>query len=97
MTGRVEKTVFISYRRTNLPWALAVYQHLTSQGYDVFFDYLGISSGDFEKIIAENIRGRAHFIVILTPSALECCHEAGDWLRRKSKLPWMRSAISCHL
>jgi hypothetical protein len=83
MTGRIEKTVFISYRRTSLPWALAVFQHLTSQGYDVFFDYLSIPSGDFEKIIIENIRGRAHFIVILTPSALERCNEAGDWLRRE--------------
>jgi len=81
--GRIEKTVFISYRRTNLPWALAVYQHLTSQGYDVFFDYLSIPSGDFEKIIVENIKGRAHFLVILTPSALERCHEPGDWLRRE--------------
>lgn len=83
MTARIEKTVFISYRRTNMPWALAIYQHLTSQGYDVFFDYLSIPSGDFEKIIAENIRGRAHFVVILTPSALERCQEPGDWLRRE--------------
>jgi SOS-response transcriptional repressor LexA len=81
--GRIEKTVFISYRRTNLPWALAIYQHLTSHGYDVFFDYLSIPSGDFEKIIIENIRGRAHFIIILTPSALEYCYEPGDWLRRE--------------
>lgn len=80
---RIEKTVFISYRRTNMPWALAIYQHLTGQGYDVFFDYLSIPSGDFEKIIVDNIRGRAHFIVILTPSALERCHEPGDWLRRE--------------
>jgi len=83
MTGRIEKTVFISYRRTNMPWALAIYQHLTSQGYDVFFDYLSITSGDFEKIILENIKGRAHFVVVLTPSALERCSEPGDWLRRE--------------
>jgi hypothetical protein len=35
----VEKTVFISYRRKDISWALAVYQYLTSQKYDVFFDY----------------------------------------------------------
>ena len=81
--GRIEKTVFISYRRTNYPWALAVYQNLTGQGYDVFFDFLSIPSGDFETVILENIRGRAHFIVILTPSALERCSEPGDWLRRE--------------
>jgi tetratricopeptide (TPR) repeat protein len=81
--GRIEKTVFISYRRTNFPWALAVYQDLTARGYDVFFDFLSIPSGDFETVILENIRGRAHFIVILTPSALERCAEPGDWLRRE--------------
>jgi tetratricopeptide (TPR) repeat protein len=84
--GRIEKTVFISYRRTNIPWALAIYQNLTSLGYDVFFDYLSIPSGDFEKIIIENIRGRAHFIVILTPSALERGAEPGDWLRREIEI-----------
>jgi proteic killer suppression protein len=40
--GRIEKTVFISYRRTNIPWALAIFQNLTQFGYDVFFDFSGI-------------------------------------------------------
>jgi tetratricopeptide (TPR) repeat protein len=81
--GRVEKTIFISYRRTNLPWALAIYQNLTAHGYDVFFDYETIASGDFEQIILGNIRARAHFLVVLTPSALERCVNADDWLRRE--------------
>jgi tetratricopeptide (TPR) repeat protein len=80
---RVEKTVFISYRRTNASWALAIFQDLTQHGYDVFFDFKGIASGDFETIILENIRARAHFLVVLTPSALERCSEPGDWLRRE--------------
>ena len=41
--ARVEKTVFISYRRSDFPWALAIYQHLTHNGFDVFFDYKGIT------------------------------------------------------
>jgi hypothetical protein len=81
MTGRIEKTVFISYRRKNLPWALFVYQNLTMHGYDVFFDYLSIDSGNFESVILDNIRTSAHFIVILTPSALKNCKKPGDWLR----------------
>jgi tetratricopeptide (TPR) repeat protein len=81
--GRVEKTVFISYRRTNAPWALTIFQNLTQHGYDVFFDFTGIASGDFETVILENIRGRAHFLVLLAPSALERCGEPGDWLRRE--------------
>jgi tetratricopeptide (TPR) repeat protein len=80
---RVEKTVFISYRRTNLPWALAIFQNLTNNGFDVFFDYEGVASGDFESVILGNINSRAHFLLLLTPSALERCGEPGDWLRRE--------------
>src|SRR5258705_7252233 len=81
--ARVEKTVFISYRRTNAPWALAIFQSLTHSGFDAFFDYQGIASGNFERVILENIRSRAHFLVVLTPSAVERCGEPGDWLRRE--------------
>jgi tetratricopeptide (TPR) repeat protein len=83
MTARIEKTVFISYRRTNLPWALCIYQDLTFHGYDVFFDYQSIDSGNFEKVIIENIKARAHFLIVLTPSALERLKEPNDWLRRE--------------
>jgi tetratricopeptide (TPR) repeat protein len=81
--GRIEKTVFISYRRTNAPWALAVFQNLTQHGYDVFFDFNGIASGDFERVIIGNIEARAHFLVLLTPSALERSGDPADWLRRE--------------
>src|SRR5436309_1617242 len=80
---RIEKTVFLSYRRTNIPWALAIFQNLTHCGYDVFFDYEGIATGDFERVILENIKARAHFLVLLTPSALEHCHNPSDWFRRE--------------
>lgn len=55
-------------------------------GYDVFFDYESVKSGDFEQIISQNVKGRAHFLVVLTPSALERCNEPGDWLRREIEL-----------
>lgn len=84
--ARIEKTVFISYRRTDVYTALAVYENLKNQGYDVFFDYRSISSGDFEQIITSNIRARAHFLLILTPTALDRCNEPGDWLRREIKI-----------
>ena len=80
---KIEKTVFISYRRTNAFMALAIFKDLTAYGYDVFFDYTTIASGDFEQIIIANIKARAHFIVVLTPTALERCSESGDWLRRE--------------
>ena len=81
--ARIEKTVFISYRRKDISWALAVYQYLTSQKYDVFFDYTNIPSGDFEQIIISNIRARAHFILILTPTTLDRCSDPNDWVRRE--------------
>src|SRR5512134_2425092 len=81
--GRIEKTVFISYRRTHHIWAYCIYQNLTHHGFDVFFDYQSIDSGNFEKVILENMKARAHFVVILAPSALERCSAPGDWLRRE--------------
>jgi len=78
----IEKTVFISYRRANESWALAIYQNLRDD-YDVFIDFANIASGDFEQIIIQNIKARAHFIIILTPSALERCDDPNDWLRRE--------------
>ena len=52
--ARVEKTVFISYRRTNYWTALAVYQYLTHNGFDVFLDYTGLASGDWVFIRVED-------------------------------------------
>jgi hypothetical protein len=83
---RIDNTVFISYRRTDVYTALAVYENLKNQGYDVFFDYRSISSGDFSQIITSNIRARAHFVLILTPTTLDRCNEPGDWLRREIEL-----------
>ena len=84
--GIKQKTIFISYRRTNFYTALAVYQDLTAHGYDVFFDYESIESGDFETVIFENIRYRAHFVVILSPSALERLGEKNSVMRREVEL-----------
>jgi len=81
--ARIAKTVFISYRRLDIAWALAVFQNLTHYGFDVFFDYSGIASGDFERVILENIKARAHFIVLLTPGALDRCSDPADMFRRE--------------
>src|SRR5262249_39116802 len=81
--ARIEKTVFISYRRADEPWALAVFENLTQHGYDVFIDYDGIASGNFATVILENIRARAHFLVLLTPTALERSSDPEDWMRRE--------------
>ena len=41
------------------------------------------ASGDFERVILENITARAHFLVLLTPSALERCDDPSDLFRRE--------------
>src|SRR6516165_5424100 len=81
--GRIEKTVFVSYRRADQGWGQAIFGDLTQHGYDVFIDYDGIASGNFETAILENIRARAHFLVLLTPTALERCSDPQDWMRRE--------------
>lgn len=94
--GRVEKTVFISYRRTDFPWAAAIFQDLNHNGYDVFYDIKAIASGSFESVILGNIDARAHFLVLLTPSALERCSTRETGCAAKSRLLLEASAISCH-
>jgi len=78
---QAQNTVFISYRRTNIYHARAIYQDLKAHNYNVFLDFESIDSGSFKNIILEQIRYRAHFLVILTPSALERCLDKNDWLR----------------
>lgn len=63
------------------PLGAGISQYLTYKGYDVFFDYTGLASGDFKGVILDNIHARVHFVVLLTPSALERCGEPSDWLR----------------
>ncbi len=78
---RVEKSVFICYRRANYHTALAVFQHLEAHGYDVFLDYKSIPSGDWRQFILKEISARAHFLIILTPSMLERCINPDDVTR----------------
>jgi hypothetical protein len=79
-----DKTVFISYRRLAAPWAAqAIFNDLTGHGYDVFIDFNGIASGDFEEVIVGKIKARAHFLVLLTPTALERCSDPADLFRRE--------------
>jgi tetratricopeptide (TPR) repeat protein len=80
----VEKSVFISYRRSVSAFiARAIFLDLRYHGYDVFMDVESIDSGQFDTIILNQIAARPHFLVILTPGAVERCIEPEDWLRRE--------------
>ena len=80
---QAQRTVFISYRRTNMYMARAVYQDLRGHGYDAFLDMERLDSGDFSQGLRGQIAARAHFVLILTPSALERCTSAEDWVRQE--------------
>jgi len=79
-----QKKVFLSYRRLKAAFlARAVFQHLTSEGYDVFMDVESLDSGEFPSLILRQIEARPHFIVALVPGSLERTVKEGDWLRRE--------------
>ena len=78
------RTVFISYRRsTSQDLARSIFMDLRANGWDAFFDVNTIDSGMFDRIILNQIAARAHFVLVLSPGALERCANEGDWLRRE--------------
>jgi hypothetical protein len=79
--ARIPKTVFISYRRTNVAHAIKIYQLLVEAGYDPFLDIKDMGSGAWRVIIQREIEHRAHFMLLLTPSAVERFIEPNDVMR----------------
>jgi hypothetical protein len=77
------RTVFLSYRRADFGWAAAIHGALTHRGFDVFIDFEGLGAGRFAEAILENIAARAHFVLVLTPTALDRAGMPDDWLRRE--------------
>jgi hypothetical protein len=79
-----DNTVFISYRRSVSAFiARAVFQDLRYHEFDVFMDVESIDAGEFDAVILNQIAARTHFVVILTPGAVERCLEPDDWRRRE--------------
>ena len=82
--AHVETTVFISYRRADGDgWAQHLYEKLRDRGFNVFYDVQGLGSGSFAVQLLENVRSRAHFLVLLKPTTLDRCAESGDWMRQE--------------
>lgn len=79
-----EKSVFISYRRSvSRHLARSIALDLRAHGYDVFFDVDTVDSGEFDRIVLQQIARRTHFVLVLSRGALERCTDEGDWLRRE--------------
>ncbi len=84
--------IFISYRRTDSKGetsgtniARSIKQQLEMEGYRgrVFFDYCGITDGEFEKTILPAIEGSKVLLLILSKEALRRCVNEDDWVRRE--------------
>ena len=83
MSG-AEKKVFISYRRSaSRHLARLIALDLRAHGYDVFLDVDTIHNGEFDRIVLAQIAERMHFVLVLSPGALERCPLPDDWLRRE--------------
>jgi tetratricopeptide (TPR) repeat protein len=82
------KTVFISYRRdpTGRAFARSIKQELTGHGYDVFFDVDSIASGRWAEQLLTQVPSRSHFLLLLTPGALDRCTDKDDWVRQEFEI-----------
>lgn len=80
----IHKTVFISYRRKPAAFiARAIFEHLKNHGYDVFMDVESIDAGDFKRIIENQVKARAHFLVVLTSGTISKFDNPTDMMRHE--------------
>ncbi|KAL1132185.1 hypothetical protein AAG570_010142 [Ranatra chinensis] len=79
--------VFVSYRRSNgsqLASLLKVHLHI--RGFSVFIDVERLEAGKFDNNLLQSIRQAKHFLLVLTPDALDRCKadtECKDWVHRE--------------
>jgi TIR domain len=78
------KTVFISHRHDGA-WALArlIYTNLEKNNYHPLIDVESIGSGPFDTQILQLIEQSCHFLLVITPNALQRCVNPDDWLRKE--------------
>jgi tetratricopeptide (TPR) repeat protein len=83
-----KKGVFISYRRdaTGKAFARVLKLALVQGGYDVFLDVDSINAGLWEEQILAQVPQRPHFLLLLTPGALDDCVDPNDWVRKEYEL-----------
>lgn len=85
----MEKTldVFVSYRRSNGSQLASLLKvHLQLRGFSVFIDVERLEAGKFDNNLLNSIRQARHFILVLTPRALDRCiedSECKDWVHRE--------------
>ncbi|XP_055327881.1 NAD(+) hydrolase SARM1-like isoform X2 [Paramacrobiotus metropolitanus] len=87
MEVRSENDVFISYRRaTGSQLASLLKVHLQLRGFSVFIDIDKLDAGAFDQKLIDSVRLAKHFVLILSPNALDRCindAERKDWIHRE--------------
>lgn len=80
--------VFVSYRRSNGSQLASLLKvHLQLRGFSVFIDVERLEAGKFDNNLLQSIKQAKHFLLVLTPRALERCLddvECKDWVHRVS-------------
>lgn len=78
--------VFVSYRRSNGSQLASLLKvHLQLRGFSVFIDVERLEAGKFDNNLLQSIKQAKHFLLVLTPRALERCIEdveCKDWVHR---------------
>ena len=74
--------VFISHRRKE-GWkdARLLYFALREKGYKVYLDVENPKPGQIDVILSKVIDNSDHFVIVLTPGALDGCWDEEDWVR----------------
>ncbi|XP_017772645.1 PREDICTED: sterile alpha and TIR motif-containing protein 1 isoform X2 [Nicrophorus vespilloides] len=79
--------VFVSYRRSNGSQLASLLKvHLQLRGFSVFIDVERLEAGKFDNNLLQSIQKAKHFLLVLTPNALERCigdAEKKDWVHRE--------------
>ncbi|XP_014293947.2 NAD(+) hydrolase sarm1 isoform X4 [Halyomorpha halys] len=79
--------VFISYRRSNGSQLASLLKvHLQLRGFKVFIDVERLEAGKFDNNLLQSIKQAKHFLLVLTPEALDRCvadDECKDWIHRE--------------
>ncbi|XP_013195889.2 NAD(+) hydrolase sarm1 isoform X2 [Amyelois transitella] len=79
--------VFVSYRRSNGSQLASLLKvHLQLRGFTVFIDVERLEAGKFDNNLLQSIRQAKHFLLVLTPNALDRCindTDQKDWVHRE--------------
>uniref|UniRef100_T1J6E6 ADP-ribosyl cyclase/cyclic ADP-ribose hydrolase n=1 Tax=Strigamia maritima TaxID=126957 RepID=T1J6E6_STRMM len=79
--------VFVSYRRSNGSQLASLLKvHLQLRSFSVFIDVERLEAGKFDINLLQSIRQAKHFLLVLTPNALDRCindTECKDWVHRE--------------